>query len=185
MSDSLRFLRQWAAAPLQVAAIAPSGKSLARLMVAAMGGDSGPVIELGPGTGVFTRAMIDSGVPETDIAMIELNPEFVADLSRRFPKAQVHNMSAGDLAQTSFFDRPISTVISGLGLLSMPQELVEDILTGVFHHLEPGGAFVQFTYGPKCPVPAPIMSKLELTARKTGGTWWNLPPASVYRVTKG
>ncbi|MEM9439227.1 MAG: methyltransferase domain-containing protein [Pseudomonadota bacterium] len=184
MQDQFRFLLQWAMAPLQVAAVAPSGRSLARLMAQEVRPDLGPVIELGPGTGVFTRAMIEQGMPEDRIALIELNPAFAADLARRFPKAQIHNVSAVDLMEMRTFDRKAAAVLSGLGLLSMPQQVVEAILRGVFLHLRPGGAFVQFTYGLRCPIPPEMLRYLGLQARRAGGTWRNLPPASVYTITR-
>lgn len=184
MRETLSFLKQWAKAPLQTAAIAPSGSSLARLMTEDMGPKSGPVIELGPGTGVFTHAMLDRGLPEDQLALIELNPNFAKAMADTFPRAQVHCMSAAELESVQFFDTAPQRVISGLGLLSMPDEVVEAILRGVFHHLAPGGAFVQFTYGPKCPVPPAVMDKLGLKGRRIGGTLRNLPPASVYHVTR-
>ncbi|MEM7041695.1 MAG: methyltransferase domain-containing protein [Pseudomonadota bacterium] len=184
MQDQFKFLRQWATAPLQVAAVTPSGRSLARLMAQEVRPGVGPVIELGPGTGVFTRAMIEQGVPEDRIALIELNPAFAADLARRFPKAQIHNVSAAGLAEMCPFDRKAAAVLSGLGLLSMPQLMVEAILRGVFFHLRPGGAFVQFTYGLRCPVPPEMLRDLGLRARRAGGTWRNLPPAAVYTITR-
>ena len=81
-SDSLQFLRAWAGDPLRVAAVAPSSRSLAWLMTSELGPSQGPVIELGPGTGVFTRAMIERGVDESDLTLVERGPEFASMLRR-------------------------------------------------------------------------------------------------------
>ena len=182
MNDYLSFLRQWASAPLQVAALAPSGRALAELMTEGLNAHSGPIIELGPGTGVFTQAMIDKGIPQENLALIELNPDFAEMLQDRFPKARVYNINAAELKDRSFFERPASQVLSGLGLLSMPKPLVTEIIQGVFHQLKPGGSFVQFTYGPKCPVHPDIREDLGLRYERVGGTLRNFPPASVYRL---
>ena len=60
---------------------------------------TGPVIELGPGTGVFTHALRNRGVAEPDITLVELNPDFAALLKRRFPQARVLQMSAADIPE--------------------------------------------------------------------------------------
>lgn len=79
---------------------------------------------------------------------------------------------------------PVGAVISGLPLLSMPDRKVTAILDGAFAHLRPGAAFYQFTYGPRCPVPRPILDGLDLTATHIGRTLLNVPPAAVYRISR-
>ena len=59
LTENLSFLRAWLRAPHRVGALAPSGPALARLMTAQINALDGPVIELGPGTGAFTRALLD------------------------------------------------------------------------------------------------------------------------------
>ncbi|BCP52444.1 SAM-dependent methyltransferase [Kaistia sp. 32K] len=179
------FLGQWLAAPLRTAAIAPSGRALARLMSSEVGPQTGPVIELGPGTGVFTRALLDRGVAEQDLVLVELNPSFAQFLRRRFARACVLEMNAAELARTSCLDGiTAGAVLSGLGLLSMPRQQVVDILDGAFRHLRPHCGFYQFTYGMRCPVPDTIQNRLGLRARRLGGTFLNLPPAAVYRISR-
>ena len=58
-------------------------------------------------------------------------------------------------------------------------------MTGAFTYIRPGGAFYQFTYGPRCPVPCAILDRLGLKAMRLGGVVRNLPPALVYRITRG
>ncbi|TIT80529.1 MAG: phospholipid methyltransferase, partial [Mesorhizobium sp.] len=50
--------------------------------------------------------------------------------------------------------------------------------------LKPGGAFYQFTYGPRCPVARPILEGLGLSATHIGRTMLNVPPAAVYRIVR-
>lgn len=183
--DLRLFLRSWAAEPLRVAAIAPSGLSLARLITSEIDGASAPVLELGPGTGVFTRALIARGVAPADLTLIEFGAEFAALLRERFPEARiVHGDAARIRPEELFPAADAGAVVSGLGLLSMPPRTVLAILANAIDCLRPGASFYQFTYGPRCPVPRPILDRLGLKARRIGGTVMNLPPASVYRITR-
>lgn len=184
-SDFKRFFRSWLANPLRVAAVAPSSDALARVMTREILAQSGPVLELGPGTGVFTRALVAQGVAESDITMIEAGGEFIEMLETRFPGARILRMNAAHLGHEALFDEgSVAAVISGLPLLSMPRPDVAAILAGAFTYLQPGGAFYQFTYGPRCPVPDHLMNGLDLTSQRIGGAMLNLPPASVYRITR-
>lgn len=183
-SDFLHFFRSWMADPLRVAAVAPSGETLARLMTMEISPKNGPILELGPGTGVFTKALLARGVRESDLTLIEYGSEFVLMLKHRFPCATVLAMDAAKLAHVELFaGEPVGAVISGLPLLSMSPRRVTSVLSGAFRHLKRGGAFYQFTYGPRCPVPRPILDRLGLKAACVGRTVRNLPPASVYRIT--
>ncbi|MGF1593081.1 MAG: class I SAM-dependent methyltransferase [Kiloniellaceae bacterium] len=184
-SDFQRFLRSWIGSPLRVGAIAPSGASLARLITSEISEMSGPILELGAGTGVFTRALIDRGVDESDLTLVEYGSDFARLLDLRFPKARVLWMDAFQLTRYKLFGlEGAGAVISDLPLLSMPPRKVIAILSGAFMHLRIGGALYQFTYGPRCPIPRTILDRLGLKAVRIGGTMRNLPPAAVYRITR-
>lgn len=184
-SDFVHFFRSWISNPLRVAAVAPSGDSLARLMTQEITAADGPIIELGPGTGVFTRALLARGVAESDLTLIEYGPEFVPSLQRRFPQARVLQMDAAKLAHAELFEgEPVGAVVSGLPLLSMSPRKITAILGGAFTYIRPGGAFYQFTYGPRCPVPRPILDRLGLKATHIGHTVRNIPPAAVYKISR-
>lgn len=184
MKDQLRFFKEWANAPVKVAAIAPSSPALAQLITRDIGPHTGPVLELGPGTGVFTRALLAQGVPQDQLALIELNPRFAAQLVKDFPKAQVHCASATALTGMTLFPNGVGAVVSGLGLLNMRPAMVRDIVGGLLNHLRLGGALYQFTYGRKCPVPAAAMAEFDLKAELLGRIYRNLPPASVFRISR-
>jgi phosphatidylethanolamine/phosphatidyl-N-methylethanolamine N-methyltransferase len=165
--------------------VAPSGRALANLMTADLPRANQPIIELGPGTGALTQALLARGVPEHRLALIEADPSFADALRLRFPRARVLTMDAANLgAIAGLFDEPAGAVVSGLPLLSMPVEHVAAILRGVFHHLAPGGALYQFTYLPRCPVPWRLLHQMDLDAQRHGCAWANLPPAFVYRVRR-
>ncbi|SDP80702.1 Phospholipid N-methyltransferase [Phyllobacterium sp. OV277] len=184
-ADFAYFFRTWLSDPLRVAAVAPSGKALARIMTQEIRPNNGPVLELGPGTGAFTRALLEKGIQESDLTLIEFGSEFREILGKRFPQSRVLLMDAAELAQNGIFEgTPVSAVVSGLPLLSMPAQKVTDILAGAFHYLREDGAFYQFTYGPRCPVPQRVLDRLDLRATHIGRAVCNLPPAAVYRITR-
>lgn len=184
-SPTLTFFRQWLKNPLSVAALSPSGKQLARLMVRELPDTAQRIIELGGGTGVFTQAMLDHGVLPERLLVVELNAELHRFLQQRFPKVGVVCGDARELPALvgeRGFDRdgPVDAVVSGLGLLSMPRTLQRDILQAAFSVLAPEGRLVQFTYGPVSPVSRETLDELGLTVRRGGFAWWNIPPASVF-----
>lgn len=178
------FLLEWITSPLRVAAIAPSSNTLARIITSEIGPETGPVIELGPGTGVFTRALLARGVLPENLALVELGDTFAIRLREKFPNVKLYHQSATDLNRIDPFDEPVGAVVSGLGLLAMPDAVVDEILAGVFGHLAPAGAFYQFTYRRSCPVNSDLLEGHALTAERIGKTRRNLPPASVYKITK-
>jgi phospholipid N-methyltransferase len=182
-TDTFVFFRAWSRKPLRVASIVPSGRSLGRLITQELDGNCGPVIELGPGTGAFTRAIIARGVAEQNLVLVEMGREFASMLSRRFPRATLIEEDAAELG--SFGIRgPVGAVVSGLPLLSMTTNQVEAIMSGAFKHLVSDGSFYQFTYGLRCPVPQKILRLLELEAKLIGRALLNFPPASVYRISR-
>jgi phosphatidylethanolamine/phosphatidyl-N-methylethanolamine N-methyltransferase len=184
-ADILPFLLSWIRNPLRVAAVAPSGTAVATLMTQEITAKTGPVIELGPGTGPFTYALLERGVREQDLTLVECASDFVRLLHARFPHARVFWMDATWLEKYRLFENaPAGAVVSGLGLLTMPPHKVVAILSGAFSYLRPEGAFYQITYGPRCPIADSILDDLDLQATCIGHTLRNVPPASVYRITR-
>ena len=185
MSDTLLFLRSLLRDPTRVGAVAPSGRSLANLITADLTSFDKPILELGPGTGAFTQALIARGVPEHRLALVEADPAFARALRIRFPTARVLAMDASALGEvTDIFDEPAGAIVSGLPLVSMPAATVGAILRGALRHLRPDGSVYQFTYVPRCPVPGRVMAELGLDAFRVGRAWANLPPATVYRLRR-
>lgn len=185
------FLRAWARDPMGVAAVLPSGRQLSQKMLKplALLPDSDPaqqrVIELGAGTGAFTRALVDHGVHRANLLVVERDSALHGLLRQRFPELQIIQADACALrtaAQTSGYlaDGPADAVISGLGLLSMPRATQRSILSEAFSVLRPGGCFVQFTYGHASPVSRALREELGLHVHRSGLAWRNAPPASVF-----
>lgn len=182
LQETSSFIVEWLKAPLVTASVIPSSKRLARKMVAGLDASAELVIELGPGTGVFTNAILEAGVSEKKLVLVELNNKFAAQLRRKYPKATVINGAAEALTHLNL-DKA-DAVISGLPLLSIRDEHIDAILGGVFSVMKPGAALVQFTYGYKCPVKSELMAKHGLIARRESFVLNNFPPASVYHIRK-
>jgi phospholipid N-methyltransferase len=182
LADRLLFISLWLRQPFRIAALSPSGQALAQLMTAAIKPEDGPVIELGAGTGVFTRALLARGVRERDLLLVEDNPEMADMLRRRFPAARVVTADAACLGDHyPFGDVRAGAVVSGLPLLSMPVHKVITILRAAFASLRDVGAFYQFTYGFGCPIQSGVLAHAGLSAERVGWVAANLPPATVYR----
>ncbi|HFJ9613158.1 TPA: class I SAM-dependent methyltransferase [Stenotrophomonas maltophilia] len=177
---------EWMRSPFSVGALLPSGQRLAQAMTQEIIASDAPVLELGPGTGVFTHALLARGIEEVQMTLLESNVGFSHLLEQRFPLARVLRADATSLGRLSPARDVVTpgVVVSGLPLLAMSTRSVFKVMAGVFRHLREGGALYQFSYGPRCPVPASILNRLGLTATRTSFVLLNAPPAFVYRITR-
>ncbi|AZN70041.1 hypothetical protein D5400_01030 [Georhizobium profundi] len=184
-ADRLTFLRAWVANPLRVGAAIPSSAHLAALITRHVHPGIGPVIEFGPGTGVFTEALIRRGVMQNELTLVELGEEFADILAQRYPGAMIVRADAARLSMSNLPQpRLHGAAISGLPLLAMPASKVLRILAGSFRLLEPKAGFYQFTYGWRSPIPESVLRRLDLKVEMIGTEFRNFPPASVYRISR-
>lgn len=184
-SETFAFFKAWLASPRRVSSVVPSSEALAKAITAELQDNAGPVLELGPGTGVFTRAILARGIAPQDLTLVEASESFAHKLEQQFPDVRVLALDATRLQDSRLYNgAPLHAVISGLPLLSMRKEQVTAILKGAFHYLKDDGALYQFTYGPKCPVSDATLKQLGLKATRISYTVRNLPPASVYRFVR-
>jgi phosphatidylethanolamine/phosphatidyl-N-methylethanolamine N-methyltransferase len=180
------FLKRWLRQPLSVGALVPSGRPLAEAIAkatrTAIASRTGCIVELGAGTGEVTRALLEAGIPAQRLALIERDPEMAKFLRRRFPALKIIEGDAARLpallSQAGCGE--VAAVVSSLPLLSMPGDIVSAIVRGVFKALPDGAALIQFTYGPKPPVPLALRSALHLGAAHGPRIWRNVPPAVVW-----
>ena len=180
IEDEARFLKSWIERPLLTGAVSPSGKHLARAMANAVDpARPGPVIELGPGTGPVTEALIRRGIDESRLVLLEYNLDFCRLLHARFPKATVVHGDAYRLKDTlkDHLREPPAAIVSGLPLFTKPERMRLTLLDEAFELAQPGAPFVQFTYAVVSPVP---LKAGGFEARATNRIWRNLPPARVW-----
>ncbi|HSP25826.1 MAG TPA: phospholipid methyltransferase [Saliniramus sp.] len=173
-------------------AVSPSSRSLGRAMAAYVPDPAGfdetsLVVELGPGTGVVTKCLIEHGVPESALVLVEYSEEFCVLLRSRFPAARVVQGDAyavNEMLRGVLKGRRLEAVISGLPLFTKPDAMREEVVGGTLRHMPAGAPFIQFSYALTVPVkPERIGARLETSP-------WikrNLPPARVlvYRLAEG
>ncbi|MBR1149785.1 class I SAM-dependent methyltransferase [Bradyrhizobium sp. JYMT SZCCT0428] len=185
LDDEVRFLRSWIEKPLHMGAVMPSSKLLARTMAQYVDVNSkGPVVELGPGTGAITNALIEHGVDQKRLVLVEYNPGFCALLRDRYPHAKVVQGDAYKLRDSllKVLDVPASAVVSGLPLVTKPMLTRLKLIRDAFTALAPGAPFVQFTYSVAPPIPKSLPG---VSTEASERIWMNLPPARVWVYRKG
>ncbi len=184
LDDEVRFLRSWIEKPLHMGAVMPSGRLLARTMAQYVDTRSdGPVVELGPGTGAITSALIERGVDQSRLVLVEYNPGFCALLRDRYPHAKVVQGDAYALRDSlrKVLTAPASAVVSGLPLVTKPMLTRLKLIRDAFSALAPGAPFVQFTYSVAPPIPKSLPG---VSTEASERIWMNLPPARVWVYRK-
>jgi phosphatidylethanolamine/phosphatidyl-N-methylethanolamine N-methyltransferase len=185
LDDEVRFLRSWIEKPLHMGAVMPSGRVLARTMAQYVDINSkGPVVELGPGTGAITNALIEHGIDQKRLVLVEYNPGFCALLRDRYPQAKVVQGDAYTLRDSLWdvLSAPASAVVSGLPLVTKPMLTRLKLIRDAFVALAPGAPFVQFTYSVAPPIPKSLPG---VSTEASERIWMNLPPARVWVYRKG
>ena len=178
LQDNLRFFRALLARPRKVGAFAPSGPHLARAMAAQIQVD-GPVLELGPGSGSLTGAILER-VPASQFTAIEYDHDLCQLLKTRFHGAHIIHGDAFNLEHTLGHSEPFAAIISGLPLLNFPMAERQRLMAAATARLLPGGVFAQFSYGLKPSVPAPT----GFSVTRAAMVWANVPPARVWAYRK-
>jgi phosphatidylethanolamine/phosphatidyl-N-methylethanolamine N-methyltransferase len=181
LSDSTVFLREWIANPQRTGAVAPSSPQLGAAMARWLPRNPESfVLELGPGTGAVTDALLKAGLREDRLVGIEKNPNLAKLLRKRFHQAHIITGDAWDLdtllAEMSWPVEAVGAVISSLPLLNFPKEQADQLAQKIRAVLEPRGRWVQYSYH---------ITKdrsrggddFHLIASKV--VWFNLPPARV------
>ena len=179
MRDQVRFLKSLAERPRMTGAIAPSGPALAKRMASHVDpAGTLPIVELGPGTGVVTKALIERGVAPERIIAIEYSPEFCAMIRQRFPGVTVIEGDAYDLGGTLGGRAPrVANVVSSLPLVARPLEDRVRLVEAGLARTVGGGPFIQFSYtfnGPIYPIPS------SFRGEASGWILMNMPPARVW-----
>lgn len=176
------FFRRWLANPLQMGSIIPSSRALCeRIARNVERADDEYVLELGAGTGVVTKAMLDRGIPPEKIIVVEIVPEMAEHLRQVLPGV---NVICGDAFAVKDSLKPewihkIGTAICGIPLVMLPLEQQQKFVDAV-EAVAPGKGFLLLTYCITSPLPH---RKLGLDAKRLEWTPMNFPPASVWRYT--
>lgn len=180
IDDQVRFLKSWIEHPLKTGAVAPSSKELAAAMAEVIDpAVPGPVIELGPGTGVVTEAIIARGIAPERIIAIEFNADFIPHLQARCPGVR---FLQGDAYAVASLVRAVTAdkaaaVVSSLPLFTEPTEKRTAMVMDCFWLMHANAPFIQFSYALVSPVPKKIHG---MTVHISDWVLKNVPPARVW-----
>lgn len=178
------FLNELRKNPANVGAIWPSSMKLGMAMAQEVPQPSpqGLVLELGAGTGVITSALLQSGLPASQLILIERSRRMVQHLKEQYPNVTILEGDAAEVPNLlgDKFQK-IEAVISSLPLLSLPKTLSKAIIDALTA-LPNGTPFVQFSYRAHADHPSDNHPGLSLVKRKK--VWLNVPPAwvSTYKI---
>jgi phosphatidylethanolamine/phosphatidyl-N-methylethanolamine N-methyltransferase len=184
LDDEVRFIRSWIERPLTIGALTPSGKMLARAMARYVDPHSdGPVVELGPGTGPVTAALVEAGVDPSRLVLVEFNHTFCRILRTRYPGVTLVQGDAYSMRRLleTLLLQPAAAVVSGLPLVTKPMRQQLRLIRDAFDLMLPGAPFVQFTYSVASPLPRRLSG---FTVEASERIWMNIPPARVWVYRK-
>jgi len=178
-TDNLRFLRALIARPKNIGAVAPSSRALGRAIARQIDPNrTGPVLELGPGTGVITNAILEHGIEAPRLTVIEYDSDFAQAIAQRFHGVHVIQGDAFDLGRTlgQRRDEAFAAIVSGIPLLNFPMPSRRAYVEALAKRLQPDAPLIQFSYGMHAPVVPPSGFSVICAAL----VWANLPPARVW-----
>ncbi len=176
----------------KVGAIAPSSPQLASLMVNWLDWESLEcVVEYGPGTGVFTKAITERISESSRFFAIERDPALAAITKERFPGVDVREdcvTRVAELCREAGVEK-VDAIVCGLPWASFSPELQNQCLEAMFEVLPPGGKFATFAYWQGLALPAGqrfwhYLRDNFSSVERSKTAWKNLPPAFVYRCTR-
>lgn len=178
------FLREFFKANRMVGSVLPSSRFLSKKMLAPISFEQAKVIiELGPGTGVFTKELLRRTRPHTQLIVIELNDAFYEALQAKINAPNLHLIhgSADQITETlQRLNLPKADyILSSLPLSNFPAALRNTILDEVKNNLQDNGKLIQFQYSRG-------LQKLYgnfFKEVKIDYTALNLPPAFIYTCT--
>jgi phosphatidylethanolamine/phosphatidyl-N-methylethanolamine N-methyltransferase len=180
IDDEVHFIRSWMEKPLATGAVMPSGRPLARAMSRCVDPDiPGPIVELGPGTGAVTAALVERGIAPSRLTLVEFNPTFCRLMRTRYPEATVVQGDAYALKRLlgGLLRERAAAVVSGLPLFTKPLKFRLRLISDAFTLLAPHAPFVQFSYAVVPPIPRSYSgARVEAAER----IWLNIPPARVW-----
>ncbi len=183
--EEIRFFKGMMQGPKTVGSIVPTSSITARKMASVASPHSDlPVLELGPGTGAITKAILAHGVKPEKLVAIEYSTDFYEHLVRLYPGVNFINGDAFDLDRTLgvFKDQTFDSVISGIPLLNFPMQARIALLESLLDRMPAGRPVVQISYGAVSPIVANAdrysIHHFDFIVR-------NIPPAQLWIYRRG
>jgi phosphatidylethanolamine/phosphatidyl-N-methylethanolamine N-methyltransferase len=178
--DELKFFKGWIDKPKTVGSIVPTSSITARKMASIVNPKSGlPVLEVGPGTGVITRAILAQGVKPENLYAVEYSTDFVRHLRGLYPGVNIIEGDAFNLNATlgDKRDMVFDSVVSGVPLLNFPVTQRIAYIESLLDRIPAGRPVVQLTYGPLSPIPA---GRGDYTVEHFDFIFRNIPPTQLW-----
>jgi phosphatidylethanolamine/phosphatidyl-N-methylethanolamine N-methyltransferase len=180
LRDDFRFFRSWLSQPKIVGSVVPTSWRMAKRMAAVIDADSMlPVLELGPGTGVVTRAMLARDIDPKRIVSLEYSREFCERLRVDFPNVEFIEGDAFELATSlgPHTGKEFDCVVSSLPLLHFPVEKRIALMEDLLDRIPAGRPVLQFSYGL---VPSVPRGRGNYTVERYDIVLRNIPPAQLW-----
>ena len=187
MQTSL-LLSQFFRHPASIGSLVSSSPALAQTMVKALPSEVKRVVELGPGRGPITQALLDHGIAPENLLTLEADASLAQALRRRLPHVQTVTADARFVPfvlRDLGWPNQVDAVVSSLPLRNMAPHALEFLLGSVDRVLRPGGSLIQYTYGLRAPIADSACRELGWRQYQLETVWKNLPPARVFRFVKG
>lgn len=186
MSPKILFLKQFIRHPRMVGSVIPTSDIAIQALLDPVDWTAVRcVVEYGPGTGVFTRKILEKLGPDACLIAIDTNPAFIQHLRADVPDRRLVCVegSAADvetiLSANGF--EAADYIVSGLPFSTVPSGVADDIAAATSRAIRPGGMFLVYQYSRF------VLSRLE---RNFGDVeqaivWRCVPPARLFWARKG
>jgi phosphatidylethanolamine/phosphatidyl-N-methylethanolamine N-methyltransferase len=182
--EEIRFFKGWMDGPKSVGAICPTSSVTAKRMASVINPSSGlPVLELGPGTGVITKAILERGIAPENLVSIEYSTDFYQNLIKAYKGVHFINGDAFALGKTLGEMKSVifDSVISAIPMLSFPMESRIALLEDLLDRMPAGRPVMQITYGPVSPI---IANPDRYKIKHYDFVVRNIPPAQLWTYTR-
>ncbi|MDG1777585.1 MAG: rRNA adenine N-6-methyltransferase family protein [Crocinitomicaceae bacterium] len=183
MTTKRNFIKQFFKNKNMVGAITPSSKFLGKKMLSKIDFNSAKIIiELGPGTGVFTDLIIQRMAPDAKLFVFELNDNFYTSLAARITDPRVHVIhdSASNISKQLKTGEQADLIVSSLPLTVFSEKLRKSVITESHQILKETGTYVQFQYS----LQAKRLLEATYKTVSVSFTLKNIPPAFIYKCIK-
>jgi phospholipid N-methyltransferase len=178
----LDFLRGFLKEPKQVGSVIPSSRYMERRIIEFAELDrAATVVELGPGTGGTTRALLDAMPGDSRLLAIDLDPRFTEIVARIGDERLVARTGDAAELQRMLHQTGLGradVVISGIPFSTLPDGIGTAILEDVRSSLTARGVFVAYQFRSEV---ARLAEPVFGPPARSASVPWNIPPMRIWQ----